>query len=98
MGVGFDTFVIYTGTDSNGHFSVPHNLALVGPRFEIDGITVAVQHTQNQNWYALEQSNAGDNRFWWNDTLVAGSFGSFNFHNSFVRIIVFAQFHQGPLP
>jgi len=98
MGVGFDTFVIYSDTDSNGHFSVSHNLALVGPHFEIDGITVAVQHNQNQNWYALEQSNAVDNRFWWNDTLVAGSIGSFNFHNSFVRIIVFAQFHQGAIP
>ncbi len=100
MGIGFDTFLLYTDTDSNGHFSVPHNLAVVdvgGPHFEIDGITVAVQHNQNQNWHALEASNAVDNRFWWNETLVAGSIGSSNFHNSPVRIIVFAAYLPGAI-
>ncbi len=100
MGVGLDTFLLYTDTDSTGFFSVPHNIAVVnvgGPHFEIDGITVAVQHNQNQNWHVLEASSAVDNRFWWNETRVEGSIGSSDFHNSEVRIIVFAQYTPGAI-
>jgi hypothetical protein len=100
MRTAVDTFLLFTDTDSTGHFSVPHNLVVVGmggPHFEIDGITVAVQHNQNQNWHALEQSNAVDNRFWWNETLVEGRIGSSNFHNSPVKIIVFASYLPGAI-
>jgi hypothetical protein len=99
MGVGLDTFLLFAATDSKGSFSVPHNLTVkgAGPRFDIAGITVAVQHNQNQNWHALEASNAVDNQFWWNETVVAGSFGSPDFHNSQVQIIVFASYLPGAI-
>jgi hypothetical protein len=97
MAEGFVPFVIESDTDSSGSFSVLHFLDEAGPHFEIDGITVAVQNTQNHNWHALEASNAVDNRFWWNETRVEGKIGSSNFHNSHVRIIVFARYTPGAI-
>ncbi len=89
------TFLLETNTDNNGFFSIPHGLEWVGSdHYEIEGITVAVQH-QNNNWHTLESSEAVDNRFWWNDTVVQGLIASPNFYNRPVKIIVFAQFIIG---
>jgi hypothetical protein len=90
--VNLETFLLETTTDSRGFFSAPHGLPHTGATalYEIEGITVAVQH-QNKNWHTLEMSEAVDNRFWWNDTVVQGFIASPNFYNRPVRIIVFAQ-------
>ena len=87
---GFGTFLLDTDTDNRGSFSIPHFL---DPHFDIYGITIAVQNNQNQNFHVLEASNAVDNQFWFNETKVEGRIDSPNFHNSPVRIIVFAQHH-----
>ncbi len=89
------TYKYHTSTNNNGHFSIPHGLGVHytgGGSWEIEGITVAVQH-QNNNWHTLELSNTVDNRFWWNDTVVAGTIFSPHFHNRPVKIIVFAEWN-----
>jgi hypothetical protein len=88
--VQLDTFLLETSTDNNGFFSIPHGLEVFTPDgYQIEGIVVAAQH-QNNNWHTLEISNAVDNRFWWNQTVVQGLIASPNFHNRPVRIIIFA--------
>jgi hypothetical protein len=85
------TFLLETESDENGFFSIPHGLE----RFEPDGytiraISVAIQ-SKNGNWHTVEQSNAVDNRFWWNNDDVAGWIASPEFSNQPVQVIVFAQ-------
>lgn len=95
MKASLDTFLLNTTTDNGGFFSVPHGLEKFEPDgYVIKGITVAVQH-QNNNWHTLEFSEEVDNRFWWNKTVVQGFIASPNFHNRPVQIIVFAQFTVG---
>ena len=93
--VQLETFLLETSTDNNGFFSIPHGLEVFTPDgYRIEGIVVAVQHLNN-NWHTLEISNAVDNRFWWNQTVVQGLIASPNFHNRPVKIIIFALFIVG---
>jgi hypothetical protein len=86
-----DTYLVETTTDAQGFFSTPHGLERYTPDgAAIRGIVVSVQH-QNGNWHTLEFSQVVDNRFWWNQQVVAGVIASSDFHERPVRVVVFAE-------
>ncbi|MEB3178735.1 MAG: hypothetical protein VKL59_06880 [Nostocaceae cyanobacterium] len=90
-------FFLNSSTDGSGFFSVAHNLPQYngsGGFWQIQGITVAVQHT-NGNWHTLEFSNSVDNRFWWNNTVVQGIMRSPAFYNRSVRIVLLTVWRVG---
>lgn len=96
--IQLSTFFLETSTDNNGFFSISHGLEVIMPPppfrgsiWVIEGIVVSVQH-QNNNWHTLEISNAVDNRFWWNQTVIQGLIASPNFRNRPVKIVIFAFF------
>ncbi len=84
------TFLVQTQTDADGFFSAPHGLHTGRDSYAIHAISASVQHT-NGNWHTLEVSNNVDNRFWWNNEVVAGMIASPNFFNQPVQIVVFAE-------
>ncbi|MBI4734230.1 MAG: hypothetical protein HY779_05390 [Rubrobacteridae bacterium] len=89
--MALNTFLIEAGTDEYGFFSAPHGLERFEPNgFSICAISVAVRH-ENGNWHTIEQSNAIDNRIWWNNDVVAGVIASPDFFNQPVKIVVFAE-------
>jgi hypothetical protein len=89
--VTLTTILVRSQTDDAGCFAAPHGFERYTPDgYAIRGITVAVQHT-NGNWHTIEMSNSADNRFWWNDEVVAGMIASPSFAGRPVQVIVFAE-------
>ncbi len=89
--VTLKTFLVKAQTDETGSFSAPHGLEHYTPDgFSIRAISVAVQHA-NGNWHTLELSHNVDNRFWWNQNIVAGVMASSSFFLRPVQIVIFAE-------
>ena len=89
--VRLETILVSSRTDGSGAFSAPHGLERYTPDgYAIRAIVVSAQH-KNGNWHTLEFSNSVDNRFWWNQSVVAGVIGSPDFFERPVQVIVFAE-------
>lgn len=93
--VTLKTTLLKTKTDAKGAFSAPHGLERYTPDgYAIRAVSVAVQH-KNGNWHTLELSHDIDNRFWWNQNVVAGVIASPHFFERPVQIVVSAEFIAG---
>lgn len=84
--IAFDTYFLKTKTDASGRFKEAHGLKFD----DIHGMVVAVEDKE-RCWHTVEYSNKLDNRFFWNNEIVAGAMEATAFASAPVQIILFVK-------